>query len=402
MHTKKSNNSKSQKSSISNTTVSVYSFAFILLFISLLTELLTTESFFSYVFNAECPIFIQAPAIFEIIKVVGLSNVIVAWIYVNSDKTMLGLSYLDILNSYFPRHGVFSVIHFASTLICISVSSSGLSESSIISLAIVLWGLIYQFYVFYCIFLNSLKCENIAKIVWKQESKNFPTLHSKLLCLTGTFPTNDSKQYRAYLTCFSSLFVENLTLTSECNWIKQNYQIWENLLMKCEKIDSTFVLEIFVELFNQLIQFKKTSTNTFVNKSSVCVKCLSALISGYVTFVILKIKRENLSNDNFSHKYWGIIKDVETITQYLYEQTDKKYYGLITDAYNCIQTNLYLTAWVLFQEDHMKLTKQIVMSKPSLPNDTYFNEMINVIFPEHAKNQEYLEELKDIAKSQLS
>ena len=148
---------KSRIDKIRKAIIILYIFFAGILLLSIGFEVFCKESFVSWISELSCPSFLKAHVIFEIIKIIGFSNVFLGWFYSKLDQKMIGLTYSDILNGVFPHHHLFTIIHLLCNILCIAVSSASLSESALISFAMVLNGFVYQWLPLYYIVLNS-KC----------------------------------------------------------------------------------------------------------------------------------------------------------------------------------------------------------------------------------------------------
>lgn len=366
--------------------------SFILL-ASIISEIITGESLVSNIWGIHCPVFMQAPAVFEIIKIVGFSNVLVGWIYTGMDKKMLGLSHLEILSSHFRFYHVFSAIHIVSTLFCIALSSSGLSESSLISLAIVLLGFIYQGFVLYCIVLSSKQCEKLASLVWQEKRCETSNLLRNLFCLASTFPNQDSKHYQKHLECFCALFVEYTKEDENTPNLKEISEVWDILFKNTNILNNKRIVEdIYVEMFSITQEL-----STIDQKKS----CLCESISGFIAHKMLGLietANSNYMDDDFE----TFIYKISLFMRNFLNRVSSDNEDVINQFFDCIQTNVYLLVWIFFQLDYIHLTKSFLSIVPRHNNDRYIDSVVYLIFPQYITKEDYLDRSINIAKTQLN
>lgn len=387
---------------VSNRTITLITFImFVILIVTLVASVISEwhrgDSLlgnYLRVHNIKCPVFIQAPSILEVIKIVGVSGVLIGWIYANMDKTMLGLTYSDILHSQFRFNSLFSIIHIISILSCVAVSSAGLSESSILSLAITLIGFLYQWVVFYRLILNSEKCVNMAKLTWDKRISKNDKLETNLLCLAKTLPTKDSQYYQAHLSCLAKMFVRIIENSNSTKQLSLISQAWNVIFVNADFKNELILQELTIEILK-------------TNNSADAEKFLCEIISGYIVSQISEIKSAS-KYDNMNYEFFEL---AQRLRMFVYRLSLEKELGdsnqnvktAILTLSNCINTNIHLLLWVYFQEGFLYLTSDLLKILPVQKRDENFEQIIQLLFRKHNLNDfDKLEKEIKIARIQLN
>lgn len=371
--------------------VAIYVISFVIIILSIGTELFTGNSIVANISSIKCPPFMKASVVFEVIKVVGFSNIFVGWIYKELDKKMLGLSYSDILHNQFYNYNVFSVGHITATILCLAFATAGLSESSLVCLFLVLFGFAYQWYIAYCLILNSNKCEDLAILTWQEYKKQAETLFPNLLCIAKTIPSNESKYYSSHLNCFSSLFIEFVFLNRNDDKLKQISEIWDSIINNENVLENEHIFEdIFIKLFENI----KSIDNIKFKKDCLCEISCGCLVSDLFKAMNDKEKESfDATFDKILQKYNLLISD---LSKSVADNDEIK-----KDLFNCIKTNLYLLLWVYFQFNFVNLSKERLSIIPDEDRDEYFDAMIKVLFYNRDCDDKRLEDIVSIARIQL-
>lgn len=115
----------------------------------------------SYIFNVE--------SIKNVVETIGISSILLAWLYASLDKSELGIRYIDILRNKYPHFIKCTFSHIISVLLCIWSSYSGALELSILCLVIVVWGSIIHWRAIKNIIIYSSVRNSMAINMWKKE-----------------------------------------------------------------------------------------------------------------------------------------------------------------------------------------------------------------------------------------
>ena len=369
----------------------IYGISFILILSSIVTELLTGDSIVANISSIKCPPFMKASVVFEVIKVVGFSNIFVGWIYKELDKKMLGLSYSDILYNQFYNYNFFSVCHITVTILCLAFAAAGLSESSLICLLLVLFGFAYQWNIAYCLILNSNKCENLAILTWQEYKKQTETLLPNLLCIAKTIPSNESKYYNSHLNCFSSLFIEFVLTYPHGDKLKQISEIWDSIINNENVVGNEHIFEVvFIKLFENI---KSIEDIKFKNDCLCEISCGCLVSDLFKAMNDKKAVSFDVAFDKILQKYELLISELSKSV----EDNDE----IKKELFNCIKTNLFLLLWVYFQFDFLNLSKERLSIIPDEKRDEYFDNMINVLFNNRFYDDKRLKDVVSIARIQL-
>lgn len=143
-------------------------FLWILLLISLFSELTTNSSFIGNFFTFQHPFF-NIAAIKKTAETVGFGSVLIAWIYAVLDKEELGFQYSDLLRAVYPAYHYFVLGHLAAILLCVWLAESGMMEGALISLAIVSTGCVIHWKALSSLVFISSKRKNIAINEWSRK-----------------------------------------------------------------------------------------------------------------------------------------------------------------------------------------------------------------------------------------
>lgn len=345
----------------------------------------------------KCPVFLRAPAIFEVVKVIGLSNVLIACIYAKLDEKILGLTYSEILHSRFKGYSVYSIIHIILTLCCISLSFCGLTESSLISLAIVSWGFFYQCCIFYKLILNKDKCVKLSFFTWiKKKEKNKENLLNDLLTLAETFPVNNAQHYKTHLECFAIFIFDFTQNDTKLFKVNQLSQVWDRLSKNQNIMKNKYSIQ---DIFQELFYLADEETSEKVKH------CLCEVMSGYIINQICILQEQpNLQcmNEGFSKLVEVSYNTIDNLSKSTSTKLETKTQEeLKADFGNCIKTNLYILLWLYFQDNRICMTQQLLNIKPKDKNEKYIDKIVEELFPSFVNGQENIEFALKIAKTQL-
>lgn len=143
-------------------------FLWMLLLISLSSELITNSSFIGHFFAFQHSFF-NIDAIKKTAETVGFGSVLIAWIYAVLDKEELGFQYSDLLRAVYPAYHYFVLGHLAAILLCVWLAESGMMEGSLLSLAIVGTGCVIHWKALSSLVFISSKRKNIAINEWSRK-----------------------------------------------------------------------------------------------------------------------------------------------------------------------------------------------------------------------------------------
>jgi|GEM_PF-5062594 len=359
-------------------------FYFIFVFcicISLYCEYKTGNSWFANnCSNIVCPIFLQASAIFETIKIVGFTSLLVGIVQSNLDKKMIGLKYSDILSLRFPLYNLFSAMHILLTLVCIITSSTGLSESALLSFGGVLIGFIYQWCIFVLLVVSSHQCENMAVYAWKKIlQQNDTELLTVLLQLIDTLPKSDSTRYKAHLQCLVYTLDKYIRVEHDDKQLFNLIMCWNRLLNVYSDESKNSVAE---DVLRELLHPDLCENN----------KNISVVSSAYVAQQFLQFEKDNDHNTNnnvfeqLGTRIIGVMDNIEYVNsmQKIHNQTK-------CDMYDSFCTNVYSITWVYMMIGQETIAPELLNILPNKVDFTYVEKLVEILFkPAHAQKQYYL------------
>lgn len=112
--------------------------------------------------------FIRGKGVLKVAETIGLSSILVAWIYAALDKTELGLRYSDLAKEDVPCYFLYVIVHFACVLVCVFLGTINMIESACISLLIILWSGYIQCRILLRVVLSSENRAKLAVLVWER------------------------------------------------------------------------------------------------------------------------------------------------------------------------------------------------------------------------------------------
>lgn len=396
---------KIKLSNIPNTMVIIYLLLFIACFASLNSELSTGKPLLVHYFNLNYPIFMRASAIFEIISLLGFSNVLIGLVYANLDKTMLGLTYSEIVLSSFPLYNLFTVLHILITVVCIAISASGMDESSVICFIAVICGFFYQWTVIVNVVLDSKKCEIIAFNVWEQKLKNdklYKDSLNDLQHIVESFCYNN-KHYQAHLKILCTALINVSSTEVEPKIAIQDISyIWNELLKSPSQAANSHVAE---DIFNEL-QNRDEQDFDKENKRD----CLCRIISGFIIQQI-NLTREN-TNANINESFIRIYRRIALVV-YNLSSADILFSTDIDEAFSpkrfiveCICANLFVLACVCMCLKTLNINNELYEIAPKEYHEDsdvlkYISEIIELLRIAPLFQREKIESAVIVAKKHL-
>ena len=378
----------------------VYSFLTIGLVYSTVSEALGKYGIFESIFHdilsdIRRPLLLDASVVFETISIIGFSSLFIGLIYTNLDKSMLGLSYDELLDYNYPFYREFSYYHIIITACCIITSAAKLSESAWISFLIILISFTYQWVIFVKLIGSSTSCEKLAIYCWKKKLDESDNDLVNLQRLAETLPGNDSKFYHNHLICLSYAFYRYTIIHNSPNDLKNVASIWNVIFISANEIEKDLIAK---DIFSILISKINSDDNS--EKEAVGI-----IASGYLV--------KHFCYDVKGHKDINIdkqIKEFYSKTSILlneiclygdnYNKTLKDY------IINCIKTNLYCMHWVYVLFGEISANRDLLDIIPDKNEDiitTFVEEIITMLNPSSSETiKKHILRVVEISKSQLN
>ncbi len=360
--------------------------------ISFFFELFKKQSFCATL-HWTCPKFMEASVVFEVIKIVAFSTVLVGCIYSNMNKKMLGLTYYEIINSQFYHFKFFSIVHIIATFLCLVFSAAGFSEIANITLGLVLCGFIYHWLVLYYIVLNPNKCADFATAVWQEKAEKPEELYTHLLLLAKSIPTKESPHYSAHIKSFS-LLLTRFAKENQCN-TEEISAIWNCIFLNQDTVNNK---DINGDIFQQLLTFHIAEND--VDLQNWILK----IVSGYIISELNDIE-DGLDREHMDNCYNKLIFKVPLFAIRLSREIPSAQRTICDELIKFINVIMFLYAWVIFQFNIINLPVQIWdVCQNIVEKDNYyfyFGEIVNYKFLNKGKTPSQIQAAIDIAKSQL-
>lgn len=317
--------------------------------------------------NRICPIFLRGPTILEAIKVVGLSNILIGWIYKSLDMQMLGLSYGELIRYQYRSYHACSIAHICATICCILSASAGTSESAVIALLAVLYGFFYQGVILYRVVLNANTCEKVAVARWNAKIQQNSTITPCLFSLAGTIPAPESEHFQAHLACFARSFAKYCTQEISEKSIQEVSYLWHTLL-SVRKQQNFFT--VVTAVVNSFWDEKMQDHSDDQKRQSVNV-----LLAGYMVYLInIAPQGEDLAALDFgrdraiaqnSREFAQLTSKIALLSMHLSNLTTIENRQVLNDVMNCMKTNCCVMAWVFFQFGIIELIPEMLRLMPS-------------------------------------
>lgn len=389
-----------------NVMATTYLLLFIFCFASLNSEFSTGQTLLAHYFDLSYPMFMQASTVLKIISLLGFSNVLIGLVYANLDKTMLGLTYSEIVFSSFPLYNLFTVFHILTTVMCVAVSASGIDESSVICFIAVLCGLVYQWVVIVNVVLDSNRCETLAILVWKKRLENvnqYKDILNNLQRLAESFPPNSTKHYQAHLKIFCYAFKKFSSLDNDPKMmIKDNSYVWSKVL---KSPNQTINLLITEDVFRELFCFDEHATDHEEKK-----ECFRRIASGYVIQQVAPIRENTTANidDAFIRVYKRMALTIYNLTFYdsfSYDFSENEF-DVRKFTLEYIGANMFVLAYTCMCLKTIEVNKELYEIAPkeyhkSFDNFKYTRETIELLKFVPKSQDDKINVVIDAAKMQL-
>lgn len=344
-----------------------YILLFVLLFLSWISEITSGNSLCGKHFPAlSCPVFLLAPAILELINVLGFSTILIGWVYNSLDAQMLGLNYGELLTNKFTSYHACSVAHICATIACILSATADTSESAIISLVAVLYGFLYQWIVLYQIILNPKSCEKVAMLRWQSKIDSVDAAKRYLPRITSTLPEPDSEHHPAHCLCFAQAFIKYCEQETSDRLIHEVAYLWSSIFEATKKQNR---LHVVTQIIGSFLRTKNMDNISLLQRKNA----LNVLLSGYlVNYLIISSdtnetsehstypKAENCNNEEV---FVALASDIARLSVCLYDDNTVDSVS-IKSVIDCLKTNYCILGWVYFQNGNIKLFPEIRALNP--------------------------------------
>lgn len=149
--------------------------------VSFISECLNSPSVFRLICNRPWPItkLMNEEAIQEVAKTIGISSILVIWIYAELGREQLGVKYSELLKNICPYYHLFVIIHIVTVLVCIWVTELKFIESSSLALLVISFGLVQQAIILITFILTPALRERLALDYWARElNYTYPQLEA--------------------------------------------------------------------------------------------------------------------------------------------------------------------------------------------------------------------------------
>ncbi len=377
---------------------------FVCFIISFILELIFGKSFSQIHFpNLVCPSFLRASTILEAEKIIGFTNIFLGLLYYNLDKTMLGLTYSEIMRYTLKEHNSLTIFHIICNLLCIIMSAGGCSEGALLCFLIVLIGFLYQWGAIYFIVVSDSICREMATYSWiiaSEDQTDQKQLLNLAVKLAKSFPKRNTDNYIAHLSCFCRL-VFKCAKTPDFT-IQELDTVW------CEFLNNPNVNndeQLLVQLYNILTSVSITEDKDNLNGGKdyhwVCKVFVSYM--GYNINAFVQCSPEKIK-EGYEQLFLILKRFCHHIITLQNSEKDIRFLNLHNQVLASIQTNLYIVSWVLFSINVLPIDRvrlKELTESMSTVNNVYSWDMILSLFGNRVTHDECLCEIFEFAMTQL-
>lgn len=317
-----------------------------LLFVSCAIEIKSGGSIFRSCIKCgwETPNFLNLEAIGAVAETIGITSILIVWLYSSFDKVELGLKYIDILRNKYKFYYVFTASHVVSILITIWASKTVALEIGLLSLSIVCWGCVAHGAFLWELLFNPNARKQLSIQKWKRdiEKSDSITLKKTVYNLVDIVDINENVDTVTACELVSMVMkkIETKIKYQDTRYLVADYySVWQNLLEKHSDEKRTIITQMIFSNLNKTFSDKE--------KNSVFYIC-----AGY----ILWLYNYTLSNQDCQNK------EEATLTNMLI-QLDKMYYDS-----NCtfdvlrdiLLTFFYTLMWLIFVNKKICLNSNLL------------------------------------------
>lgn len=365
-----------------------YALLLFALILSWTFEYVTGNSFVAFFCpSLECPVFLRAKTVKELIGTLGFSVGLIAVVYSFWDKRILGLRYRDLVKFKFHSYHLCAIAHIISVACCIISATAETSESALISLTAVIYGFVYQAVVVYWTVWDSRKCATTANKMYRElvsetlEKKNSASneeLYKYLRKLSDTMPQPADRQYSAQLECFARTFVAYVV--SENKLPEQNDQNAQKLLSRITEIWASVFLapgpydttkdhvSFAVAVFNYMVLIGQADSNCSNYTEQDMLWAWNQICSGYLVCRLNQMQSK-LSEEEIHDKLYREVAKMLTVLP------NGKYTQYIKDALTSLLVVIMLTSFtahaISFNPRVIEMYTEHKLKAPKAPDYEY-------------------------------
>lgn len=213
-------------------------------------------------FQIMTPFFLKLNAIGKVAETIGISSILIVWLYSSLDKQELGLKYIDILKEQNKFFYLYTVSHILSILISIWASKCSAIEIGTIALCIVFWGCLVHGVFLWKLLFNVNTRKKLSKNIWKHRILNnsdadfLKTVYSltDMVDIKVDFDTNAACD----LVCLAMNEFPKKSNNSVSKKLPFYSSFWKNLLENHPEEKRNIIFKL---VFRNLIDSKYTELN---------------------------------------------------------------------------------------------------------------------------------------------
>lgn len=326
----------------------------LLLLVSVFIELKNGGSIFRSILKCKLsvPNFINLSAIGNVCESLGISSILIVWLYSSLDKTELGIRFITILKDISKYFYLYTLSHVLSILIGIWASKTVSLEIGALSLLIVFWGSGMHGYFIYKLILNSKCRKHLVENRWKSEIDNnnqtsfLKTVYS--LMEVVDISNNIDTKAACHLVAIAFNKMKNKGIFNILN----HYQaMWGLLLEKHDKEKQSIIVNYIFDSLSDINEEHK----------DICAS------------YIIWLYRATISKATEKGNFELALLDVQLYLDNLLINSCAKSTKIFNDLYACF----YIIMWLIFFEHKTNLNSWILKRglnakiSPELKNETF-------------------------------
>lgn len=317
-------------------------FLWICLACSVIIEFINGGSIIHTIFNSSVavPQFLNLEAIGKVCETIGISSILIVWLYSSFSKEEIGLKYIEILRFEHKYYWAYTLSHILSILAAIWASKTNALEIGLLALLIVIWGCAMHGVFIFKLLFNPASKKRISKAVWEyridnpeDETDYFQHIYTltDIVDVRENFNLNDT----AYLIADAMLKLPSKYGKSLDDNLYFYQVIWKNLLEKHNNEKRIIITKLMFIKISEREGFEEAKTN-------IC--------AGYILWLYDDI----LNKQNGKTKEKDTLSNIMMHLEILSSQTKNEF------IQQCLFAFFYCLMWLVFFNKKISLNNYLL------------------------------------------
>lgn len=319
----------------------------------------TFECWFSQ--NLLLPSLFNVESIKNVVETIGISSILLAWLYASLDKLEIGIRYIDILRKKYRHFIKCTFSHIIAVLLCIWSCYSGALELSLLSLIVILWGSIIHWKAIKNIIIYSSSRNLMAISIWKQElndaykdNSSANSLLQKVNKIIATIdPLDEHFVVTSELILLSMNYTYKKSIDEKRNPIISLTEIWDCLLSNKSENERFTISRIVLKKLSEELVNQDSHINFTIVGAYVLWLCKSNCFNDKSEFNKLQPYIESL----------GV--EIKSTFEYLYKKEDESFSPSIS-----LLTFFWYVLWLNFLSGQITLSQLFIAEKFNFASKT--------------------------------